>query len=268
MTVHARRAADLLGATARDATALRGGMMAEIERVTLTDGSTIVAKSGATARDEAAMLRSLDAAGVPAPQVLSVRTDLLVMSDLGEDAGLDQAWGDLGAVVRRLHSARGDDYGWEVDYAFGPVDIPNASADDWPTFWSERRLLQLAYDLPADVARRVETVARDITGRLPDRPPASLLHGDLWTGNVIARDGRVVGLIDPACYYGHAEVDLAMLTLFATPGAAFWEAYKAEPDIAARQPIYQLWPALVHLRLFGGSYRYLVERLLTAARAD
>src|SRR5690606_6786281 len=103
---------------------------------------------------------------------------------------------------------------------------------------------------------------------LPRRPAPALLHGDLWSGNVLAEGGCVTGLIDPACYYGHCEVDLAMLRLFGRPRSVFFEAYgPLEPGHAERLAIYQLWPALVHLRLFGASYRPLVERLLDEAGA-
>ena len=77
--------------------------------------------------------------------------------------------------------------------------------------------------------------------------------------------GRVSGLIDPACYHGHGEVDLAMLSLFDAPIAAFFKDYGApEPGHDERAPIYTLWPALVHLRLFGANYQAMVERLLRA----
>jgi fructosamine-3-kinase len=76
---------------------------------------------------------------------------------------------------------------------------------------------------------------------------------------------RVSGLIDPACYHGHTEVDLAMLGLFDQPDAAFYEAYGLlEPGHDERTAIYRLWPALVHMRLFGAGYRPMVERLLQA----
>jgi fructosamine-3-kinase len=76
---------------------------------------------------------------------------------------------------------------------------------------------------------------------------------------------QVSGLIDPACYHGHTEVDLAMLGLFDQPDAAFYEAYGSlEPGHDERTTIYRLWPALVHLRLFGAGYRPMVERLLQA----
>ena len=93
-----------------------------------------------------------------------------------------------------------------------------------------------------------------------------LLHGDLWGGNVLVAGNRVSGLIDPACYFGHVEVDIAMLTLFDRPGAEFYQAYgPLDPGHEERLLIYRLWPALVHLRLFGGGYRSLVEQHLSAA---
>jgi fructosamine-3-kinase len=121
--------------------------------------------------------------------------------------------------------------------------------------------------LPADLGRRLEALADDLPNRLPRHPPASLLHGDLWGGNVLAAGGHVSGLIDPACYFGHAEVDIAMLGLFDRPEAVFFDAYgRLEPGSQARLTIYRLWPALVHLRLFGAAYRGMVDGFLTASR--
>jgi len=84
---------------------------------------------------------------------------------------------------------------------------------------------------------------------------------------VLVAGNRVSGLIDPACYYGHVEVDIAMLTLFDRPSTEFYDAYgPLEPGPEERLFIYRLWPALVHLRLFGSGYRSLVEQQLTGAR--
>jgi fructosamine-3-kinase len=90
----------------------------------------------------------------------------------------------------------------------------------------------------------------------------------MWGGNVLVDGTQVSGLIDPACYYGHDEVDIAMLTLFDHPDAEFYDAYgPLEPGHEERLTIYRLWPALVHLRLFGSGYRGMVERFLSAAGA-
>ncbi len=256
-------AAAFLGEALASVASLQGGDLSDVSRLRFASGRSVVLKAGATARSEAAMLDAIRATGAPAPAVLGVLEDLLVLEDLGRDDRLAEAWGHLGQVAARLHAATGTGYGWPADHRFAHLPIRNAPLDDWPAFWAERRLLAEAGGLPGDLASRVERLASRLADHLPRAPRPALLHGDLWTGNVMASGARVTGLIDPACYHGHAEVDLAMLTLFGSPPSAFWESYGAvEPGLAERRPVYQLWPALVHLRLFGAGYRGLVERLL------
>ena len=266
MSALADRAAALLGAGLAGEERLHGGDLSQVFRLVLSDDRSVVAKAADKALAEAGMLRAIAAAGAPAPRVLAAERGLVVMEDLGRDDGPGAAWADLGRALRRLHAATGAGYGWPENYGFGPMPIPNAPLPDWPAFWAERRLLPACPVLPPGLAARVEALAERLADLLPRAPPPALLHGDLWTGNVMARGGRVTGLIDPACYHGHAEVDLAMLALFGSPGPAFRETYGGpEPGEAARRPVYQLWPALVHLRLFGDGYLGLVERCLAAA---
>ena len=257
------QAAALLGDTCVAFERLHGGDLSEVVRIRLTSGRTVIAKAGTTARAEAGMLQAIRASGAPAPEVLAADDAILVLEDLGDDEGPGRAWTALGTAVVTLHATTGAGYGWHVDHRFGPVSIPNAGAELWPQFWAERRLLTGLEELPGDLARRIERFCGRLDDHLPRAPRPALLHGDLWAGNVMARAGTVVGLIDPAAYFGHAEVDLAMLCLFAQPGPGFWQSYgTTEPGLDDRRPIYQLWPALVHLRLFGAGYRGLVERLL------
>ena len=249
--------------------------MGPVLRLAFSDGRSVVAKGGASPPREAEMLRALTAAGAPTPTVLAVDERVLVLEACPADGALEGVWGDLGEVLARLHGdasagasagAPADGrYGWPEDDDFGPLPIPNAWSDDWPAFWGERRLLAHIERLPPDVARRLAVLASDLPGRLPAQPCAALVHGDLWSGNVLVSGGRVSALIDPAAYVGHAEVDLAMLTLFASPDRRFFDAYRPAPDWSQRRPIYQLWHALVHLQLFGEGYRGLVERLLGEA---
>lgn len=263
----AQTGAALLGGTLRQWTALHGGDLSQVVRIVLADGRTAVVKGGPAPRTEASMLTAMADSGAPAPRVLAVSDAALVLEELAADSALAGAWGSLGEALARLHAVHGSHYGWDADYAFGPVAIENGLSGDWPEFWAARRLLVHLPHVSAPIARRLEALAADLPHRLPRRPPASLLHGDLWGGNILAAGGVVTGLIDPACYFGHGEVDIAMLGLFDRPGAAFFDAYGAlEPGCEARLTLYRLWPALVHLRLFGNGYRPLVEGLLAAAR--
>ncbi len=256
--------ARLLGGDLADWRPVAGGDLSAVIRWRLATGGTAIAKTGPNPRAEAGMLAAIRAAGVPAPGVLAVSEQVLVLEDLPDDGGLDeQGWRDLGAALRHLHEAVGAGYGWPDDYAFGRVVIRNAPYDTWAAFWAERRLLPEAAALPPVFARRLEVLAADLPNRLPSRPAPALLHGDLWAGNLLASGGRLTGLIDPACYHGDGEVDLAMLHLFGTPGAGLAEGYgPLPPGALERRAIYQLWPAIVHLRLFGDAYAGMLDRLL------
>lgn len=215
---------------------------------------------------EAQMLRALAAEGVPVPAVEAEYGDILLIDFIDNDGAFSpRAWADVGRQVRAMHEHRGDLYGWPVDYALGSVLIDNRQRPDWPGFWGEQRLVSTASLLDKPWRERVEAVAARLGDLLPPRPAAALLHGDLWAGNILVNKGALAALIDPACYHGDAEVDLAMLCLFGAPDQAFWDAYgPLEAGWEERRPVYQLFPALVHLRLFGASYAGLVDRLLLA----
>ncbi|WOI55152.1 fructosamine kinase family protein [Palleronia sp. LCG004] len=262
------RVAALTGLGVFSVSPLSGGDIAQVARITLEDGRCVIAKSGGPSMTEARMLRAIAATGCAAPEVLEVAEDILIMSDLAEGSGSDEAWAKAGAAVAQLHANEGESYGWDEPTAFGNAPCPADRSDDWPTFWAQNRLLAWPGSLPSEIAQRVEALAPRVDDLLPETPRASLLHGDLWRGNLLL-DGRYFsGLIDPACYYGDAEVDLAALTLFASPPPSFWEAYgKLDRGWEKRRALYQLWPALVHLRLFGAGYREMVETRLTALGA-
>lgn len=248
---------------------LAGGDLSEVLLVPRPGGRPAVAKAGSSVGTEAQMLRALAASGVPVPAVEAEYGDILLIDFIENDGAFSpRAWADVGRQVRAMHGHRSDLHGWPVDYELGPVLLDNRQRPDWPGFWVEQRLVSAASLLDRPWRERVDTLAERLPELLPADPPPALLHGDLWAGNVLVKDGRMAALIDPACYHGDAEVDLAMLCLFGAPDEAFWDAYGAlEPGWDARRPIYQLFPALVHLRLFGATYASLVDRLLTALRA-
>jgi fructosamine-3-kinase len=243
---------------------LSGGDLSEVLLVRRADGRLSVAKGGAAVATEAAMLRALAGAEMPVPMVEGELGDVLLLEHIPNDAVFsERAWASIGEALRRLHARTADAYGWPVDYRLGSVALENGERRDWPGFWGDQRLVPTAAILDRPWRERVAALVPRLSEFLPAAPPASLLHGDLWTGNVLVREGALAALIDPACYHGHAEVDLSMLSLFDEPPGSFWEAYGArEPGWEERCAAYQLFPALVHLRLFGGSYGAMVERLL------
>lgn len=183
----------------------------------------------------------------------------------------------LGRGLARLHDSPRERFGWPESNHIGPLPQPNPPRERWADFWVEARLLpqlRAARDAdllePGDVAlveRVVEAAPRALSPLEAD--PPGLVHGDLWSGNVHPGPrGRPV-LVDPAAYWGHGEVDLAMARLFGGFAGAFYRAYDevrpvADGFEAVRCPLYQLYYLLVHVRLFGGSYRV---RTRAAARA-
>ena len=210
----------------------------------------------------------------------AVRTPRVLEADEGwlalewVDAGRLDAGGEeeLGRGLARLHAAGAERFGAappgaaQRDLRIGALLLPNDPAPDWPSFYAERRLLALlpAAGLSAAGARAVEAVCARLPELAGPAEPPARLHGDLWSGNVLAgADGRP-WLIDPAAYGGHREVDLAMLELFGTIPpralAAYEEVAPPAEGRAERVALWQLFPLLVHAALFGGSYPAAVER--------
>ncbi|AMK25867.1 fructosamine kinase family protein [Sphingobium sp. TKS] len=248
------RAGHLLGARVESVTQISGGSLSSVSRLGLIGGGTAIAKTGSLVAVEATMLEALRGRGLPTPTILAMEAELLILEDLPAAGRLARAWANLADILDHLHLPTAGGYGWDSDYAFSNVAIPNGRKSSWVEFWSDNRLRCHLPHVDRHLGDRLEQLVRRLGDFLPDHPPAALLHGDLWGGNILVNDVSISGLIDPAAYYGHREVDLAMLSLFDNPPVAFYEACGLEEGWRERQPIYRLWPLLVHARLFGGSY--------------
>ena len=254
----------------RRLTPLTGGCIAEVYLVELEDGETLAAK---VAEDggldlEAFMLRYLAAeTDLPVPAVRHAEDRLLLLEYVENGGGLGQAGeAEAAETLAALHGITAPRYGFERDTLIGPLRQPNPWQDDWVGFFTEQRLLhfgRVALDsgqLPAATLRDLETLCGRLPGLIGEAGPPSLVHGDLWAGNVLVRDGRVAAFIDPAIHFADAEVDLAYATLFGGPfGETFFRRYGALRPLRpgffeVRRDLYNLYPLLVHSALFGGHY--------------
>ncbi|WP_374549339.1 fructosamine kinase family protein [Sphingobium yanoikuyae] len=248
------RAGSLLGTQVQSAARLSGGDLSSVSRIVLADGRSAIAKHGPKVAMEAVMLETMRANNVPVPHILAVENGLLILEERSASGRVTRSWSHLAEVLDHLHALTSQHYGWPQDYGFGPVDIANARSTDWVEFWAENRLRCHLAHVEPHLAQRIARLADRLGDFIPKAPRPALLHGDLWSGNILTEQDHVSGLIDPACYYGDREVDLAMLSLFDQPPGAFYDACGLDDGWLERQPIYRLWPLLVHVRLFGGAY--------------
>lgn len=257
---------------------LSGGCISQVWRVDLAGGDTLVAKEaapGASLETEAWMLTYLaENTDLPVPAVVHAGPSLLLMSHIDNDGRLgDAAQAHAADLVAGLHGHTAGAYGLERDTLIGPLHQPNPWTDDWIGFFRDQRLMYMARSCHAagrigdGTLGRIETLARRLDEFIPLPGRPALIHGDLWGGNVLTSGGRITGFIDPAIYVADPEIELAFSTLFGTFGDAFFARYREHRPIAdgffeTRRPLYNLYPLLVHVRLFGGSYVAQVEATL------
>lgn len=283
--------ADALDARVIDSTELDGGEVGHVVRVSLADGRTVAAKTGdAPLSVEADMLAFLADRGPPVPEIHHESDELLVMEYVAGDGELTPAAErDVARHLAALHEESPErseganaeepwngvdrSFGFPYDTLSGPYRQPNPWTGSWVAFYRDQRLRHVAERareaelLAAPLWERLDELAADLGSWLPESPPSSLLHGDAWAGNLVVADGRVRAFLDPACYFGHAEVELAYAA-FAGFGDPFFETYERERAIdpgffEGRREIYQLYPLLEHLLYFeDGRYADRIEGVL------
>jgi fructosamine-3-kinase len=179
---------------------------------------------------------------------------------------------ELGRGLAALHGAAPRTFGLDHDNFIGSLPQSNRPSARWADFYRSERLgAQLALAVArgrasSGMQRGFERLFARLDALLgPEEPPARL-HGDLWGGNLHVTAAGAPCLIDPAAYGGHREIDLAMMRLFGGFServfAAYAEAHPLSPGHAERVALYQLYPLMVHVNLFGGGYARSVERTL------
>jgi fructosamine-3-kinase len=268
-----------LGCTVARLTPLSGGCVGEVYRVDLGDGRRVVAKVDACPEPrlhiEGAMLQYLAAHSLlPVPGVLHTSPELLLMTWVdGSSSFSEAAQRHAAELLAGLHAITAPRFGFESPTLIGGLHQPNTWTERWVDFFREQRLLHMAREalkegqLPRPLLGRIERLAARLEDLLEEPKRPSLLHGDVWTTNVLAQGEVVTGFLDPAVYYGHPEIELAFITLFSTFGDPFFWRYQELRPISpgffeVRRDLYNLYPLLVHVRLFGASYLQGIERTL------
>lgn len=195
----------------------------------------------------------------------------LLMEYLEKGAESKTLWQQLGNGLAQLHQATNSYFGLTYDNYIGSLAQKNTPSNSWTNFYAQQRILPLMqqafeqHKCTSSDLRLSEEICQKLSNLLPEEPPA-LLHGDLWSGNRMFTAANKAAVYDPAVYYGHREMDIAMTLLFGGFDATFYTAYNEALPLQKgwqqRTAIYQLYPLLVHLVLFGGNYYKSVKNIL------
>mgnify|MGYP001350992305 CR=1 FL=1 len=259
------------------AQAVAGGCINQAARVMTRRGPLFVkwqqgAPSGFFESEVDGLERLAATQTVRVPRVYGVlraqRCAAIAMEWIEPGQGDSQWMEDAGRRLAQLHSQRGLMPGLAVDNVIGALPQANSSetGESWGAFFRRQRLEALAPGLSARVRQKLERFDSEAFTPEPDGGCA-LLHGDLWSGNVVSGAGGEGWCVDPAVYAGHPEVDLAMTRLFGGFPNRFYRSYEevAGPlgrEWTDRAEVLNLYPLLVHVRLFGGGYERQVEAVL------
>lgn len=257
-----------------------GGCINESGVISLTNGDSLFLKMhpGADADffdAEAHGLQTLRDARAERPlripAVVHVDREFLLLEYLGQGKPRSDYWRSLGTRLAELHSRTYSSFGLERDNYCGRTPQINTPLSDGFEFFARFRLLLLAEKahgmglLDRSSLERFDELAGKLSEYIPEQP-AVLIHGDLWSGNVHCDSEGHPALIDPACYRGWAEAELAMTALFGGFHEDFYRAYEHTagigPDWRERAPLYNLYHLLNHLILFGTGYLGQVQSVL------
>lgn len=231
---------------------------------------------------EARMLHDLHDAGIRVPKVMMSQGPFLALEHIRSvpKAGSAEER-EAAKLLASLHAVTNESrmYGYYYDTTIGPFPQINEQTQyNWALFLGQMRIMPMArrcYDggrISRQTVERLEVLCRDLYKRIDmSRIMPSLLHGDIWSGNILF-EKQGACLIDPAIYYGDREMELAFILLFGTFGERFFESYSevhplSEDFYETKVPLYQLYPVLVHVALYGGSYKDQLMQLLQRLNA-
>ncbi len=249
---------------------------AEIYRMTMDDRSFFVAKVAARGLDiESYMLKYLkEKSKLPVPTVFYSNEHVMIMEYVESYHGIDEpGQRNAAEMLTSLHEIHADSYGFERDTLIGSLHQPNPQMKDWVKFYTEHRLLYMAREalkeskIDASLMKQIEKLAGKLPNYIKTPNPPSLIHGDIWTGNILPGRECIVAFLDPAIYYADPEIELAFIRQLNTFNATFFDRYNEISPIKAgffeeRADIYGLYYLLVYTRIFGTSYARKAQKAI------
>ena len=275
---------------------VQGGDINKSYGISLSNGNVIFMKSNEKANvdffvKEANNLKAIsDTKAIATPKLLGLGTDdgeevgySFLLLDFVELGNLDEKfWEKFAENLAKMHKADTSSYinnedkdknlifGFFEDNYIGRTKQINTPKENWIDFFRENRLMpqfKMAENhFEKEDFKLIDKLIENLENFLVEPNAPSLLHGDLWAGNVMCDTKPQAMLIDPACYVGHPEVDLAMTELFGGFSDRFYEAYKTtgilQPNYSDRRDLYNLYHLLNHLNMFGESYLPAVKSVI------
>ena len=209
------------------------------------------------------------------PNIINYSNNLLIMSFINNDDDQpNKTNDDLLNNIISLHSNKSENYGFSFDTQIGGLRQINFSSKNWLEFYRDKRLGYI-FDLvnknqPMDetINTKIDLLIKKIENFIPNKPISSLLHGDLWEGNILFKNKKFVGFIDPGSFYGHNELEVSYLRWFNPKfiDENFLDKYsdriKIDKYYLEYEPIYQLYYSLLNVYLWDRSYIEDVRKLL------
>ena len=209
------------------------------------------------------------------PSIINYNENLLIMSFINNDDDQpNETNNDLLNSIISLHSNKSKNYGFSFDTQIGGLRQINTSSKNWLEFYRDKRLTYI-FDLvnknqPMDetINTKIDLLIKKMDNFIPNKPMSSLLHGDLWEGNILFKNKKFVGFIDPGSFYGHNELEISYLRWFNPKfiDENFLDKYndhiKIDKYYLEYEPIYQLYYSLLNVYLWDRSYIEDVRKLL------